>query len=105
MANADHSPTPSSAAPHEGGPVWLTLAYRYGFPAAVAAFLIYFLTQVVAADVKAVREGQAQIKADHYELKTVLEHANRRQEQQLFGLCMVVADGDPISERWCKVGQ
>jgi hypothetical protein len=105
MANTTTSPTPSSAATHEGGALWLTLAYRYGFPAAVAAFLLYFVTQVLAADVKAVRDGQAQIKTDHYELKTALEHANRRQEQQLFGLCMVVADGDPVSERWCKFGQ
>jgi hypothetical protein len=94
MANTTTSPTPSSAATHEGGALWLTLAYRYGFPAAVAAFLIYFLTTVVAADVKATRSAIEQ----HV-------HDQRRQSQQLRGICMVIADGDPVSERWCEVGQ
>jgi hypothetical protein len=29
----------------------------------------------------------------------------QRISKQLYGLCMVVADGDPISERWCEVGR
>jgi hypothetical protein len=72
----------------------LRLAYRYGFPSAVAAFLLYFVTQVVAADVKATRSAIEQ----HV-------HDQQRQSKQLRGICMVIADGDPVSERWCEVGQ
>jgi hypothetical protein len=104
MANADHSPTPSSAAPHEGGPVWLTLAYRYGFPAAVAAFLIYFLTQVVDTKVDAIARSQQETQSAITELLKESRANQERESKQLWAVCMTIADGDPISERWCKVG-
>lgn len=86
-------------APHSAdsvhGPVWLwlKLAYRYGFPAAVAAFLLYFVTHVMAADVRDTRTDISAMKAEQ-----------QRTARQLFGICMVLSKGDAIAERWCKVG-
>jgi hypothetical protein len=102
----------SISAPNESGPLWLRLGYRYGFPAAVAAFLLYFVTQVMASDQRAVLEEarKANINLDAHvrdmNATRQLDVEDRaRLSRQLHGLCMVVADGDPISERWCQVGQ
>lgn len=109
MASESISPF-STSAPHESGPLWLRLGYRYGFPAAVAAFLLYFVTQVVAADVKATRDEtrKAQAALEMHVREMQLEAQAERQyseriSKQLYGLCQVIADGDPISARWCEV--
>lgn len=111
MANATTTPF-STPAPHVGATTWLALAYRYGFPAAVAAFLIYFVTHVIAADIKAVKDGQQQMQVEHTAIRSEMGELlretrtnNAREAKQLWAVCMVIADGDPISQRWCEVGQ
>lgn len=104
----DAPPRSNSDEPH--GPIWLRIAYRYGFPAAVAAFLLYFVTQVLATDVRAGLNEARQTRealSDHVLEMRMSEQQRveerRRTERQLYGICMAIADGDPISERWCRV--
>jgi hypothetical protein len=100
---AYESTNPSSVA-DKGGNLWLRLADRWGFPAALAAFLIYFITQVVDAKVTAIAADQREIKSALTELLKESRENQQRESKQLWAVCMTIADGDPVSERWCKVG-
>lgn len=48
--------TPIERMPENGLPTWAKVVYWYGIPAAIAGFLVWFVTQGLSNDVRTTRE-------------------------------------------------
>lgn len=102
--------TTPAATPLEA-PQWLRLTFKYGLGTVLSLVLVYWLTQSVSAELKALKEGQQNFRSEQQATRAAVEQHNtnsnedqKRTRALLYAICRNGARSSDAREL-CEVGR